>query len=241
MRSGIATHVLLQEKLWDIKSEPLEYQRARLLNCGSPLALGETILEEHASIGEGLTDRFVAHFHFCSLVIMSEQNVENLRVVDHPKEADVENFVDNSDCLKDAHLYEKMKQKPATWLVLRSLHGEHGQTLGASIKQGFDGFRSWLCSIYLWDSSVVLNAHSNLAEIKQSLEVILDRNADNKCSTYVALKFIVGALKLLHTKRKQDRRWTIGILLPLNCGHNGWLSDEEANNYAEWIRDLRIS
>ncbi len=217
--------------MWSINEELLPYQRARFTNKPlSHFARSDDVVL--SSIKSGLlSEEFISQFYFCCILLQKACKSDLRSSRDERGNSSL-------------HAKNENNSKKAIWQILSNVHGEHGHTLGSSVMRGYDGLRSWICSLCIWHDKSVFDGQTNLSQSVDALSKHIVEEADSVVDgSSTALKFVLSSLKLVASKRsevflpKYDHY--IGKLLPVHCGHNGWLSETELRSYEVWINGLQ--
>jgi hypothetical protein len=242
LRAGIAKLVTLNERLWYLKNESREYQRARIL-ADERIFLNDwkSILED-CRTNEFLTERFVNHFFASCMLLASTGKMEKASILAHSYGQLSESTGDSN--MDEVFSPKDTKKQSIQWAVLSAVKAEFGQTLGGSLKRGFEGVRTWVSSYAIWGDVFVLESPQSDFSIQQLQQLVND--SEPRTGREAAVQFLVRGLELLRSKRPHFSSkstinfGSIGILLPISCGHNGFLSEVELASYSAWLNGLNL-
>lgn len=219
-----------------MNEELIAYQRARFkdLTLSNFTRSTDTILST-VKLGF-LSEELISHFYFCCIALLRfcKEDSKSFNSAD-------------DDSLKNNVKGENHGIRKKMWSVISNVQAEHGHKLGASVARGYDSFRSWLCSFCVWQQELVLEA--NRSNLDSSLEILssLNINEGDTCSNHIFMcyQFVMLCLRLIVAKRSEiflpKLVHSVGKLIPVHCGHNGWLTEVELKCYESWLDGMMSS
>ncbi|KAF0690203.1 Aste57867_18394 [Aphanomyces stellatus] len=249
LKAGIALRLELGDLTLDAPPTPTSSSRgAPLLSpCASIQSHGRLDDDESVVVvvaGEPLTEAMVAQFTSAleSIADRARQAVEQdggMAIDLHPDE----------------------KRIVDVWSAVASVDGHCGQTLFYAAGGGLESVRTWIASFLVWGPS---RTHSQLQHPETKTEprrhdIVTPLGIDQVLLVLQRILgeapglredkdvlFVVDVVEYLHAalakrlkKKPEDELLNIGMLVPLNCGHNANFSEREKEAFVAHLVSFR--
>ena len=138
----------------------------------------------------------------------------------------------NSYCNQDIFTNDNLTAIEKVWVALLRIDGGNGQLLGQVVGRGHDELRTWIACLLTFshnsarDPSLPGGSRSMKEGLLEVKRVIKEQTIPMEIGIFSALQFVIHCMEAMTIRLDACAvDPSLGLCLPLHCGHNGWPSE----------------